>query len=205
MKALIVVDFQNDFCDGGSLEVKGALSLIPKINNLISSKAFEVLIFTKCWHPSDHVSFAVNNEGRSLFESFTSEQTGQCLTMWPAHCVQNTAGAEFPEGLLVPASAVIVNKGTNSLYDSYSGFGYKDVEPPVLLETLQKHGVKYCAVVGLAYDYCVVETAKDAVRLGFQTAILEDLTLGISPQRVEEVKKEFAELGGEIKNSPAII
>ena len=172
--ALIMVDMQNDFLIGGTLAVTDADLVIRPINSML--KAFDHLVYSRDWHPADHCSFAGNPEFRDK--------------SWPAHCVQNSPGAEFPHALRVPIDAIIVNKGTSPDKDVYSAF-----EDTGLAGLLRKRGVTRVFVTGLALDYCVKATALDAVRAGFTTLLVEDATLPVDPEQTDAVLNELRTAG----------
>lgn len=180
--ALIVVDVQNDFADrGGSLYVPGGEQVIPFINEQVraAGAAGSTLVFTQDWHPPSTPHFA--------------EDGGP----WPVHCVVETAGAEFHPTLEWTEEAILVRKGTGG-EDGYSAFSLRDpttgeVEGTGLLERLRARGVDSVVVVGLALDYCVKETALDAVRSGFTTILLADGTKAVDV-RVGDGARAVAEL-----------
>src|SRR5690554_5502808 len=118
MKALILIDIQNDFLPGGSLEVKGSDAIFPIVNQIQSK--FELIIATQDWHPANHKSFASNHEGFKVFDQTTLGGLKQ--TLWPDHCIQGTKGAEFSERLNQNKIEVVFRKGTSTEIDSYSGF-----------------------------------------------------------------------------------
>lgn len=168
-KALIVVDVQNDFCEGGSLEVPKADEIIPYINLLMNENQYDQIVLTQDWHPSDHKSFASNN-GKNVGDII--QLNGVPQFMWPDHCVQNTKGAEFHPDLQVEKATHIVQKGTNTEFDSYSGFQDNNHFMKTGLEDYLKfHDIQMVEIVGLALDYCVKFTALDAVKAGFLTCV----------------------------------
>lgn len=116
-RALLIVDVQNDFCEGGSMAVPKANEIISKINSL--RQKFEYIYLSKDWHPENHLSFYINNPGSTLFQPHTLPSGIQQI-MWPVHCIQNTPGAEFHPELQTRPSDVIVKKGKVRDYDSYS-------------------------------------------------------------------------------------
>lgn len=120
--------------------------------------------------------------------------------MWPVHCVQNTKGAEFHPKLKLPEDTIIINKGTNKDVDSYSGFGTPP-EKTELLKELKERNVLSVCVVGLAFDYCVGYTALDAIKNGFETIVLEDLTKSISNESEHEMREKLLEEGATIIES----
>src|SRR5215469_16770932 len=118
MKALILVDIQNDFLPGGALAVPDGDAVIPVANRL--QAAFPLVVATQDWHPANHGSFAASHPGKKLFEQI--ELNGLPQTLWPVHCVQNTAGAALAANLIQDRIAKIFRKGTDAGIDSYSGF-----------------------------------------------------------------------------------
>ena len=191
-RALLIVDVQNDFCEGGSLEVKGASEIIPKINKLRKEKNFDLIVYSKDWHPQTHCSFQSNNPGSKLFEPIILEKTKVEQVMWPDHCVQNTHGSEFHKDLDVGSTDTIVLKGTRDDTDSYSAFGTKP-ENTGLNDILKEKDIKTVYVVGLAFDYCVGNTALDAAKNGYETYIVTDCTKSVSEQTEEGMKKNCLE------------
>lgn len=165
--ALIVVDLQNDFCPGGSLAVPDGDQIVPVVQHYVDSFAAQELpvIFTRDFHPTNHVSFA--------------SQGGP----WPPHCVQESTGVEYHPGIKIPPSAYHIIKGFQSDIDAYSGFegqlrGSKDsLTLDNLLRSLQ---VSEVYVVGLATDYCVHATALDALKLGYRVVVVEDGVRGVN-------------------------
>lgn len=169
-EALIVIDVQNDFCPGGALAVGGGDEIIADINALMDE--FETVVLTQDWHPADHTSFASNHPGAAPF-SLTEMPYGPQV-LWPAHCVQGTAGAAFHPALRTDPAQMILRKGFRSGIDSYSAFFENDRTTPTGLEGyLRTRGVTAVTLVGLATDYCVAYSAADAARLGFAATILE--------------------------------
>ncbi len=172
--ALIVVDVQRDFMPGGALPVPKGDEVVPPLNVLISyfaERGFTV-IYTRDWHPPDHISF---------------KQRGG---PWPPHCVQGSEGAEFHPDLAVPEGAVIVSKATDRDKDAYSGF-----EGTNLKEILEKRGVRRLFVGGVATEYCVRATVLDALKLGFEVFVVEDAVRGIDPSDEERAKNEMVREG----------
>ena len=174
MRALLVVDPQQDFMKNGSLEVKNGDQIVPVINELTKSDKFDLVVFTKDWHPADHKSFASQHENRKIFETINLEGTDQVL--WPDHCVQGTQGAEFHKDIdLNIPNLYIFKKGMNPNMDSYSGFYENDYETSTgLYEFLIEKDIDEVFIVGLALDYCVSYSALDSVSEGFDTTIIMD-------------------------------
>jgi nicotinamidase/pyrazinamidase len=184
MKALILVDLQNDFLPGGALAVPDGDKVIPVANRL--QAAFPLVVATQDWHPVDHGSFAANHPGRKVFEQI--ELNGLPQTLWPVHCVQKTKGAELAAALNRDRIAKVFPKGTDVGIDSYSGlFDNGHRKSTGLGEWLKAQGVTEVFVCGLATDYCVKFTALDAAQMGFKTHFLEDTSRGVN-LRPDDVK-----------------
>ena len=167
--ALIVIDVQNDFCPGGALAVAGGDEIIPRINALMSD--FAVTVLTQDWHPADHSSFAENHPGAVPFSQIDMPYGVQ--TLWPAHCVQGTSGADFHPALRTEAD-LILRKGFRRGIDSYSAFYENDRSTPTgLAGYLRERGITELTFVGLALDFCVGWSAIDAATLGFRTRVLQ--------------------------------
>lgn len=192
--ALIVVDMQNDFMEGGSLAVKDSLLLIPVINRLLEKFSPDQIFFTKDWHPSNHRSFMLNNPGSELYKPFLINETGQSLVMWPVHCIQGTEGSEIHSSIKKVEGSTIVNKGTKELYECYSGFGTENEETNLKGELIRR-GITHCFVCGLALDYCVGNTAIDARKNGFEVTLITDATKGVFAESSEQMMKTLKELG----------
>ena len=169
--ALIVIDPQNDFCPGGALAVAGGNEIVPLVNRLIDE--FAHVIVTQDWHPADHTSFASQHAGRSPFENI--ELSYGVQTLWPDHCVQDTAGAAFHPELRWTKAELVLRKGFRRQIDSYSAFFENDRTTPTgLAGYLRERGLTRIALVGLATDYCVSYSALDAAAHGFETSVLMD-------------------------------
>ncbi len=168
-KALIVVDVQNDFCEGGALAVPNANEIIPYLNLLMEDSTYDEIILTQDWHPANHKSFASNN-GKKVGESI--ELNGYSQFMWPDHCVQGSYGAEFHKDLNQEKVTYIVQKGKNPEVDSYSGFQDNNQLVKTDLENYLKFkDIEIVEIVGLALDYCVKFTCLDAAKAGFITCL----------------------------------
>ena len=200
MDALILVDVQNDFVPGGNLAVSKGDQVVPVANRLMP--CFGLVVATKDWHPADHLSFASQHPGRKIGEVIDLEGLSQVL--WPDHCVQGTAGAEFVGGLDVEAIDRVFEKGTNRAVDSYSGFfdnGRRQATG--LADFLRQRKVARVFVMGLATDYCVKFTAFDAVELGFSTHLILDGCRGIdlNPGDVDRAVAEMRGTGVRVTDS----
>lgn len=174
--ALIVVDVQNCFIDGGTLPVKGGAEVVPVINKLAG--AFENIVVTQDWHTPGHASFASSHAGKKPFE--TTKLSYGTQVLWPDHCVQGSDDAGLHKDLKLPTAQVIVRKGFHKHVDSYSAFQEADRKTGTGLGSyLKERGVKTVFVTGLATDFCVAWTAMDARAKGFETYVIEDATRAI--------------------------
>ena len=204
MKALIIVDMQNDFVEGGALAVTGGKELVPLINKL--QPRFDLVVATQDWHPANHGSFAANHPGRKVGEVIQLGGLPQIL--WPVHCVQDTPGADFVPGLDRSRWAAVFQKGTDPAIDSYSGlFDNGKRRATGLGDFLKERGVDNVYALGLATDYCVEFTALDAVALGFQTTLIEDASRGVDlhPGDVRKAIQEMRQAGVAIKQAEDIL
>jgi nicotinamidase/pyrazinamidase len=182
MRALLIVDVQNDFCEGGSLAVVGGQTVARAINEYLATPHdYAHIVATKDFHidPGEHFSdnpdFAVS---------------------WPRHCVVGTAGVEFhPDFDASPVEAVFT-KGRYSA--AYSGFEGTDDDGTALADWLQERGVDEVDIVGIATDYCVLATATDAARAGFATRVLSDLTAGVASDSSAKAVAEMRAAGVEV-------
>ena len=200
MRALILVDIQNDFVPGGALAVREGDQVVAIANRLMPR--FDVVVATQDWHPPDHGSFAANHPGRQMNKMI--ELNGLPQVLWPVHCVQGTAGAEFVPGLDVSKVAKVFRKGTDREIDSYSGFydnGHR--RSTGLGEWLSERGVRDVYVMGLATDYCVKFTALDARKLGLDVTLVEDGCRGVElkPGDVARAVEEIRAAGVKIVRS----
>jgi nicotinamidase/pyrazinamidase len=176
-RALLIIDFQNDFTSGGALAVPDGDAIAGRLGELIDSGEFELVVATRDWHPPDHASF--------------KEQGGP----WPPHCVQNTHGAELNAALDRDRIDVVVDAGYERDLEGYSGFERTGLE-----ETLRARGIDAVTVVGLATDYCVKETAADALREGFEVSIDRAAIRGIDvePGDSERALDELRAAGAQV-------
>jgi len=174
--ALIVIDVQNCFVDGGTLPVKGGAEVVPVINKLAES--FENIVVTQDWHTQGHASFASAHPGQKPFSSIKLSYGNQVL--WPDHCVQGTDDAALHKDLKLPTAQVIIRKGFHKGVDSYSAFEEADRKTATGLGGyLKQRGIKTVYVAGLATDFCVAWTALDARKAGFEVYVIEDATRAI--------------------------
>ena len=169
MKALILVDIQNDFLPGGALAVPQGDEVVAVANELMPQ--YELVVATQDWHPAEHRSFATMHPGEQVGDVI--ELNGLPQVLWTVHCVQQTRGAEFAPGLNLAGIQHVVQKGTDPAVDSYSGFFDNARLHATGLEAILRHeGVTEVHVLGLATDYCVRATALDAVELGFRVTLI---------------------------------
>lgn len=200
MKALVLVDIQNDFLPGGALAVAEGDVIIPVVNKL--QAGFPLVVATQDWHPANHGSFAANHPGKNPHEKI--DLNGLPQTLWPVHCVQNTKGAELAAGLQQDRIAKVFQKGTDPGIDSYSGFFDNGRRKSTGLgEWLKQKDVTEVFVCGLATDYCVKYTALDAVQSGFKAFLVTDACRGVnlSPDDVKNAIEEMQQAGVGIVNS----
>jgi len=204
MRALILVDIQNDFLPGGALAVPEGDRVIAVANALMPR--FSLVVATQDWHPPDHGSFAGNHPGRAPGEVITLAGLQQVL--WPTHCVQGTRGAEFAGTLAREPVAQIFVKGVDPEVDSYSGFFDNGRRRSTGLgEFLRAHEVREAVVLGLATDYCVKFTALDALSLGMHATLVEDGCRGVELQ-AGDVARALAEVqaaGGVVRRSADLL
>ena len=168
---LLVIDVQNDFCEGGALAVENASEIIAPINALMLSH--DNVVLSQDWHPGTHQSFASNHHGKNPYDLIEMPYGAQVL--WPRHCEQGGVGAEFHPSLNTNLAQMIVRKGFRSEIDSYSAFFENDRETPTGLDGyLRSRGVSEVKIVGLALDFCVQYTALDARALGYDVSVVQD-------------------------------
>jgi len=188
MKALIIVDVQNDFCPGGSLAVENGDRIISNINKFSTLGKFDLVVATQDWHPENHISFASSH----LVEDFS--QVGEKI-VWPVHCKQGTRGAELRPSLNQNPINMILRKGMNLAADSYSAFADDDGVETGLRKCLD--GVDEIYIVGIATDVCVKATALDAVTAWRDKApkvyVIKDACAGVTAEGEEDAIKFMSE------------
>ncbi|MFM9817057.1 UNVERIFIED_CONTAM: bifunctional nicotinamidase/pyrazinamidase [Spiribacter pallidus] len=195
--ALIVVDMQPDFMEGGPLATEDGSAIIPDIRALMLSGQYTDIVAIQDWHPAGHVSFANSHDA----EPFTLTQLyGHDQVLWPDHCVQTTPGAQLHADLPWEMASVIIRKGEDPWVDSYSGFANNwDAagERPAtgLAGWLRERGITAVDCCGLARDYCVKWTAEDAVAMGFETRFLWDLTRPVDSNADTDVRTALDQAG----------
>ncbi len=189
---------QNDFLPGGALAVADGHAIIPGINAL--ARRFDHVILTQDWHPAGHISFASRHPGKHPFVDTVQVPYGT-QHLWPDHCVQGTPGAALSPLLDIPHAQLILRKGFRKDIDSYSAFLEDDKTTPTgLTAFLHERALTRLFFCGLAYDFCVAFSALDAVKLGFQALVVEDLSRAVDlpgnatrPGTVESTNTCFAD------------
>jgi len=177
-RALIVVDVQNDFCEGGSLAVDGGAAVAAAISAYIANADYDHVVATRDAHRDPVGHFAADPD---------------YVDTWPAHCVVGTPGAEFHPALDVQRVESVFDKGAFAA--AYSGFEGVNADDQALDVWLREHSVDEVDVVGIATDHCVRATAVDAAQQGFRTNVLLDLTAGVAQETVETALTQMADAG----------
>ena len=193
MDALLIVDFQNDFCPGGALPVAEGDRIAGPVNALLDS--FDLVVATRDWHPPDHGSFVGVEVDADKWRGADPP------SIWPVHCVQGTDGAELHPALDRAKIDVVIDKGQDPNSQGYSGF-----QDTTLAELLRERGVERLFVTGLATDYCVKNTVLDARRLGFEVTVVEDAVRGVDvePGDSERALEEMEGAGAELATSAEV-
>ncbi|XP_052278204.1 nicotinamidase-like isoform X2 [Dreissena polymorpha] len=224
VSAFIIVDVQNDFITGSMSLLKcpagqDGEEVIPVINNLLDTVPFDLIVYTKDWHPEDHISFVENVTQRPLTRNCkvkaedakvydVVEFDGPPRTeqkLWPKHCVTNTWGSELHPDLKIAKNAQFVNKGHHSEVDSYSAFWDNNkLSQTELVKILAKHKVTDVFVCGVAYDICVGYTAFHSLEHGFRTILVEDACRGVDVKAIEETKQKLLDSGAIIVKSSQV-
>jgi nicotinamidase/pyrazinamidase len=200
MKALIIVDLQNDFLPGGALAVPRGDEVVPIANEV--QRKFELVLATKDWHPPDHGSFAANHPGKKPGDRIMLDGIEQIL--WPVHCVQNTHGAEFAPAFDTSSIAHVFHKGVERNIDSYSTFfDNAHRRETGLADYLKNRSVNDIYLMGLALDYCVKYSALDARQLGLNTHVIVDGCRGIElePGDINRALDEMRRAGAVLLQS----
>jgi nicotinamidase/pyrazinamidase len=180
--ALVVVDVQRDFCEGGALAATNTLSLLPPLQKFITEAKRQgvLVVFTQDWHPANHSSFKANGGP------------------WPVHCVAETSGAELMSPLKAAVDDVVIRKGVGVDGAGYSGFDDTSLQQELLDKEITRVGV-----AGIATEYCVRATALDALKAKFDTSVLEDLIRAVQEKEVAHVLAELREVGVKLGGSAA--
>ena len=184
--ALVIVDIQNDFCPKGALPVPDGDKVVYVINDYIEifMEAGAQIYATRDWHPPKHISF----------KSFGG--------IWPSHCIQGSDGAEFHPDVKLPLSTNIISKATETMKEAYSGFDETN-----LYDMMKEKGIKRVFIGGLATDYCVKNTVLDSLKLGYETVLLADATLGVNvkPNDSKRAITEMIEEGAKIMSLSSML
>lgn len=202
LRALIIVDLQNDFVPGGALAVKEGDHIIPLINHL--QEKFDLIVASKDWHPPNHTSFA-STHGKLSGE--VVQFNGRDQVLWPIHCVQHSWGADFVPGLNRDKMDEIFFKGVEENIDSYSAISDNaKLRSTGLSEYLIEKNIKEIYIVGLATDYCIKYTAIDACEKGFNTHVVIDACRGIElhPGDILKSFQEMSAAGAKLIESSSI-
>jgi nicotinamidase/pyrazinamidase len=188
VRALIIVDVQNDFCEGGSLPVSGGADVAAGISVALASpnRRWRAVVATKDFHIDPGAHFSA---------------TPDYLDSWPPHCVVGTTGTDFHPNLETDRIQAVFTKGEHAA--AYSGFQGHSGETG-LAEWLRSHDVSTVDIVGIATDHCVRATALDAVREGFETTVLLDLTAGVAQSTVDKALGELRAAGVELVGEPVV-
>ncbi|MEV4312740.1 isochorismatase family protein [Actinocrispum sp. NPDC049592] len=186
-RALIVVDVQNDFCEGGSLPVTGGAAVAAAISDHIKSSAYDAVVATRDYHidPGDHFS-----------------ATPDYVDTWPVHCVAGTPGASFHPELDVTGIQAVFSKGAHAA--AYSGFEGFAGDGSSLADWLRARDITEVDVVGIATDHCVRATALDATQAGLSTRVLLNLTAGVAPSTVESALGQLRDAGADLIGDPHV-
>jgi nicotinamidase/pyrazinamidase len=194
MKALLLIDIQNDFLPGGALAVNEGDQVIPVAHDLLNHVDFDQIVATQDWHPANHGSFASQHD-KNPFEM--GELDGLPQIMWPDHCVQNTLGSELAITDL-PINKIFT-KGTDPSVDSYSAFFDNAKRNSTGLgEWLNQQGITELYVMGLATDYCVKFSVLDALNLGFKVNVVVNGCRAVNPEDGKSAFKEMETAGATL-------
>jgi nicotinamidase/pyrazinamidase len=186
-KALLVVDVQNDFCEGGSLAVSGGAAVAKKISDYIKVADYDLVVASRDWHDSEN-----NNAGH--FAELGAEPDYK--NSWPIHCVANSEGANYHSNLELDLIQEHIFKGQGS--HGYSAFEGETEEGGTLGQLLKLKGVNQLDVVGIATDHCVLASALDAKKLGLDVRVISSLTAGVDPGATERAIDSLIDSGVEV-------
>ncbi|MGW5456062.1 isochorismatase family protein [Nocardia sp. NPDC003979] len=185
MRGLVIVDVQNDFCEGGSLAVRGGAAVAAAISAHVAGKKYDAVVATRDWHVDPGAHFS---------------DTPDYIDSWPPHCVVGTPGADFHPALDTGPIEEVFSKGEYTA--AYSGFEGASADGITLADWLRARDIDHVDVVGIATDHCVRATALDARTAGFDTTILLGLTAGVSPETtaaaLTTLRDAGVELAGEV-------
>ena len=187
--ALIVVDVQRDFCEGGSLAVAGGAAVAAGVSGYLTERsgAYDLVVATRDWHVDPGHHFAATGQAPDFVDT------------WPPHCVVGTDGADWHPDLHLPEGTVVVSKGERAA--AFSGFEGRTADGRHLADLLRERGVDEVDVAGIATSFCVKATAVDSARAGFATRVLTALTADVDPARTPATFTELARAGVQIEKS----
>ena len=184
VEALLIVDVQRDFCRGGALAAPDADAILPALNrHIAAARARGIPIYaSRDWHPPV----------TTHFKAYGGE--------WPPHCVQGTDGARFHPDLQLPADAIVVSKGDDPARPGYSAFDGRTPGGPLLIDDLRARHIDAVSVAGIATDYCVRETVRDALHHGLRVTVLGDAiaAINVQPGDADRALAEMAAGGAQI-------
>lgn len=186
-KAILIVDVQNDFCEGGSLAVSGGSAVAKMISAYLKSADYDLVVASRDWHDSDN-----NNSGHFA----DSDAEPDYKTSWPIHCVANSRGANYHPNLELDLIQAHVYKGQGA--HGYSAFEGITEEGGTLAELLEQEQINQLDVVGIATDHCVLASALDAKKLGLNVRVISSLTAGVSPDSTERAIDSLIDSGVEV-------
>ena len=186
-KALLIVDVQNDFCEGGSLAVEGGSLVATKITKYLDSSNYDLIVASRDWHDAE-------NDNAGHFASVGSKP--DFVNSWPHHCVANSQGAEYHANLNTDSIQIHIYKGQGS--HGYSAFEGVSEQGKTLAGVLEEKGVTELDVVGIATDHCVLASALDAKKLGLSVRVISSLTAGVSPSSTEAAIDKLIDNGVEV-------
>jgi nicotinamidase/pyrazinamidase len=204
VKTLLLVDLQNDFLPGGALAVPEGEQVVPVANRLMPH--FDLVVATKDWHPADHGSFASQHPGRQVGDVVQLDGLEQIL--WPDHCIQGSAGADFSPDLRQDRIRAVFYKGTDPRIDSYSGlYDNAHRRSTGLAEYLRDQGVDELYIMGLATDYCVTFTVLDAVASSFRVSVVTDgcRAVNLKPGDDEQALQSMRTAGAVLVTSDEVL
>lgn len=188
-KALLIVDVQNDFCEGGSLAVAGGAAVAEKISNYLKANPskYDLVIASRDWHDAGN-----DNGGHFAAEG----ETPDFVNTWPAHCVSGTDGADYHPNLDAALIQVHVEKGMGK--PSYSAFEGVTRDGRSIADVLSRAGVDQLDVVGIATDYCVLASSLDARKGGLSVQVLTEMCAGITPESTAAAIDQMSAAGCQV-------
>lgn len=189
-RALLIIDVQNDFCEGGALAVAGGAAVASKISDYLESSSYDLVVASRDWHDAD------NNNSGHFAEPGTQPDY---LTTWPVHCVANTDGANYHSNLETSGIDLEIYKGQGqngySIFEGVTGDGEK------FADVLMRNNITDVDVVGIATDYCVLASALDAKKQNLKVRVISSLTAGVSAQTTEAAIDQLIDSGVEVTPS----